>query len=217
MRPEDVMEGTAGAALAGDPMTGEPMSQANLQPGETGGTPLSAAEAKKGPDVARSESAEGAHKLLCNLFPELFQTEQSALSHPQREAERLGSVPPAQALRAVSAHAERVLKELPELATQHNLPVSRLGQAVGQLFSNLRQWFADHLIDEERSYRGTLLGMRHGVDLVLLIRHAARVQGDPGLEGWCTTWLTERVPLVEEVAAQLGWFAVTPKVALQTA
>jgi hypothetical protein len=84
------------------------------------------------------------------------------------------------------------------------------------MFSNLRQWFADHLIDEERSYRGTLLGMRHGVDLVLLIRHAARVQGDPGLEGWCTTWLTERVPLVDEVAAQLGWFAATPKIALQT-
>lgn len=167
-------------------------------------------------DPAHNESAECARKLLSNLFHELFQTEQSAVSHPQREADRLGDVPPAQALRVVSAHAERVLKELPELAEQRNLPTSRFGQTVGQMFSNMRQWFADHLIDEERSYRGTLLGLRHGVDLVLLIRHAARVEGDPGLEGWCTTWLTERVPLVDEVAAQLAWFASTPKVALNS-
>lgn len=168
-------------------------------------------------DPAHNESAECAHKLLSNLFHELFQTEQSAASHPQREAERLGSVPPAQALRAAAAHAEQVLKDLPELAARHNLPTSRIGQSVGQLFSNVRQWFADHLLDEERSYRGTLLGLRHGVDLVLLVRHAARVEGNPALEGWCTTWLTERVPLVDEVAAQLAWFAATPKVALHAA
>lgn len=217
MRLEDETEGVAGAMLAGDPMTGKPMSQGNTQTAGTDRAPVSAAEAKKGPDLANSESAECAHKLLVKLFHELFQTEQSAVSHPQREAERLGSVPPAQALRETSAHAERVLKELPELAAQHNLPTSRIGQSVGQLFSNMRQWFADHLLDEERSYRGTLLGLRHGVDLVLLIRHAARVEGDPGLEGWCTTWLTERVPLVDEVAAQLAWFGATPQVALHTA
>ena len=68
----------------------------------------------------------------------------------------------------------------------------------------------DRLIEPERSYRGTLAGMRHGVDLVELIFQVAQVQGRRELQQWCARWLTERRPLVEAVAAELAWFAQSP-------
>ncbi|MFO0576531.1 MAG: hypothetical protein U1A78_21205 [Polyangia bacterium] len=169
----------------------------------------SAAQRPEPPEVI-----DRSHQLLQTLFHELFQTEQSAALHPEREARRLGTVPPADALRQVAEHARRVLVELPELASRRQLPVSRIGQMMGRMFSHARTWFADHLIQPERSYRGTLLGMRHGVDLVTLIRDSALVEGDAELAEWCARWLLEREPLVEAVAAQLQWFAETPDAAL---
>ena len=47
------------------------------------------------------------HALLKRLFGELVQAERSAMKHPRREADRLGAGPPAQALAAVSEHAEQ--------------------------------------------------------------------------------------------------------------
>lgn len=150
------------------------------------------------------------HQLLETLFQELFQTEASAKWHPQREARRLGEVPPAQALRAVSEHASQILQELPVLARQQALKVGTLGKTMGILLSTMRHWVLDRLIEPERSYRGTLAGMRHGVDLVELIFQVAQVQGRRELQQWCARWLTERRPLVEAVAAELAWFAQSP-------
>lgn len=156
-------------------------------------------------DMAKCEQ-----ELLKTLTHELFQTERSADVHPQREADRLGDVPPAEALRTVSAHAREVLQELPALAKKHGLPDSFAGQAIGEFFSDMRQLVADRLIDPERSYRGTLLGLRHGLDLVELIRQVARVRGNGELADWCAGWLAKRQPLVDAVAAQLAWFAQFP-------
>ncbi len=152
-------------------------------------------------------------ELLRSLFHELFQTEQSAHRHAMRECERLGATGPGDALRAISTHAVGVLRELPALARDEQLPVSRLGQLVGTMFSKARDLFADRLIDEERSYRGTLLGMRHGVDLVKLIRHVADASGRVEIGGFCTRWLETREPLVAAVEQQLSWFAHHPDVA----
>ena len=152
--------------------------------------------------------------LLETLFHELFQTETSAKWHPQREARRLGEVPPARALRAVSEHATAVLAELPELARKHGLPVSGFGKTAGFLLSTMRQWVLDRLIEPERSYRGTLGGMRHGVDLVELISQVARAQHHRELAQWSARWLSERRPLVEAVAAELAWFARSPEEAV---
>lgn len=153
-------------------------------------------------------------RLLETLFHELFQTETSAKWHPQREARRLGEVPPARALRAVSEHATVVLQELPELARKYDLPVSGLGKTAGFLLSTMRQWVLDRLIEPERSYRGTLGGMRHGVDLVELISQVAQAQNRRELAQWCARWLSERRPLVEAVAAELAWFAQSPESAV---
>lgn len=157
--------------------------------------------------------------LLITLFRELFQTEQSARLHPLREAERLGDAPPSEALRAVAEHATRALSELSGLAERNDLPVSLAGTAVGAFFLNCREFVADQLIDQlvetERSYRGTLIGVRHGVDLVELISHVAAAQGKQELVDWCEGWLQERKPLVDELVQSLQWFAQSPEKATE--
>ena len=67
---------------------------------------------------------------------ELFQTERSAYRHPIREAKRLGDVPPAIALRAVAAHANEVLDELPKLARARGLAVAGVEREL--------EWFGHH-------------------------------------------------------------------------
>lgn len=154
------------------------------------------------------------HELLESLFHELFQTETSATKHPAREARRFGTSPPGRALRAVAEHANRALASLPAVAAESGLPVSGTGSRIGALLSRLRQLVADRLVDTERSYRGTLLGLRHGVDLVHLVREVADREGIDALVQWCDDWLIERTPLVECVAGELAWFAEEPSVAL---
>jgi hypothetical protein len=156
-------------------------------------------------------------RLLRNLSRELFQTETSASLHCRREAKRLGDAPPSRVLHDVAQHADAVLGELPPLCGRYDLPVSQPGMAIGALFSALRERFADHLIERERSYRGTLLGMRHGVDVVLLLRHAAEQQGYSDLVQFCERWLSSRVPLVSAAEEQLVWFARHSDTALEFA
>lgn len=137
---------------------------------------------------------------------ELFQTERSAYRHPIREAARLGDVPPAIALRAVAAHANEVLDELPELARARGFTIAGVGAVIGEVFSDVRHFFADRLIDRERSYRGTLLGMRHGIDLVRLLRASAEDESDTELASWCERWANVRERLVAGVERELDWF-----------
>lgn len=152
-----------------------------------------------------------------NLTRELFQTETSALRHSNREADRLGDTPPAVALRQVAAHASSILEQLPALAERNAMILSKGGAAVGELFSQLRDKFADALIDSERSYRGTLLGMQHGLGVVHLLRHFAAVNGKPDLAQFCLSWIAVRTPLVEAVRDQLQWFAEHPTEAVKLA
>ena len=159
--------------------------------------------------------AEAHQELLHTLFIELFQTEQSADVHSRREADRLGSEPPAKALRAVADHAKGALIELTALAEARGFSATRGGMAVGSFFSAVRCILADRLIDRERSYRGTLLGMRHGVDLVRSVRFVAEAAGDTALAATLDTWLRARAPLVDSVASELAWFARNPDRALE--
>lgn len=153
-------------------------------------------------------------KLLDTLVRELYQAERAAQRHGALEADRLGGVPPASAMRAVARDADAVLRELPALSRKLGLPVSPPGVSMGTLFSILRTTVADRLIDKERSYRGTLLGLRHGVDLVRLLRSAARTDKHKDLATWCGAWLERREPLVDEVAHHLTWFGRHPSQAL---
>lgn len=166
-------------------------------------------------DLRQSFDARGVWLDL--LAHEMFQTEQSACDHPRVEADRLGDVPPARALRAVAGHATAALAELTPLMRRNKLVVSPGGRAVGAAFSRVRDHLADLLLSSEKSYRATLLGMRHGVDLVELVMSTARADDDPELADWCERWLEIRRPLVEAAARELVWFAEHPERATDAA
>jgi hypothetical protein len=170
---------------------------------------------KQGPTAVERVSEE--HSWLANLSRELFQTEQSARRHPRVEVERLGDVPPARVLRGVAGHADEALAELPELMKQYDLPVSLGGISVGSAFSILRDRLADLMLSAERSYRATLLGMRHGVDLVVLLEQVARRDGATALADWCVVWLERRRELLDDAERALEWFAAHPERAQQAA
>ena len=149
--------------------------------------------------------------IVTRAWGELFQTERSAERHSNVEADRLGDGPPAAALRAVSAHATRALGSLEVLARARNHEAAASGRAVGDFFSGMRRKLADLTLTQEVSYRGTLLGMRHGIDLVTLVHHAS--SSDTELHAWTASWLEHRQPLVDAVARELQWFAAHPDAA----
>lgn len=136
---------------------------------------------------------------------ELFQTEESAVEHCAREAARLMGTPLASPLLQVAGHAKASLSSLPSSVRAR--PRMKLGRALGGVMSVVRNAFVDRMIDRERSFRGTLLGMRHGIDLVRTLGPVGKRAGDAELVHWCDRWLMARVPLVEDCAAQLSWFS----------
>ena len=151
--------------------------------------------------------------LFEKLGRELFQAETSAVVHASREAGRLLGTPLADVLLRIATHARESLVVLPPsfLSRDHQ----RLGQLSGRLFSTIRQVVVDRLVDRERSYRGTLLGFHHGVDLVRLMLPLAGTRGEFEFEAWCVRWLEVREDLVELATAQLDWFATHPREAVQ--
>jgi len=160
---------------------------------------------------------KAAASLLSRLFIELFQTEESALEHPRIEAERLGDVEPGRAMAAVYEHAARALEGLRELSRSEGLESTSMGIRIGDFFSAVRDAVADRALDREKSYRGTLLGMHHGADLVCLVESFARTHNRAALASWCRAWLDERLPLIERATAALSWFAENPARALEGA
>jgi hypothetical protein len=155
------------------------------------------------------------HKLRTKLCRELAQSEQSARIHPLREARRLGKVPPAAALRTIADHAAMMRPRFEAL--MRDQPAGRrVGRWVGKLFSALRHGLFDRMIDTERSFRGTLLGLRHGVDTARLLREVAARLGDVYLVAFCDELLARRLPLIARAEATLSWFADQPSRALQS-
>jgi hypothetical protein len=88
--------------------------------------------------------------------------------------------------------------------------VSHAGALVGAALSELRDKLSDPLIHSERSYRGTLLGTRHGLDLVKMIAFAADATGKLPFESFGQSWLTTRTVLVLRAEAAMSWFAQHP-------
>ena len=165
--------------------------------------------------AAAAAHAQSHDKLLATLFFELFQTEQSAIAHPSREADRYRDTPPAMALLAIADHAKSMLPDIEQLAQERDIKLTRTGKVVGEMFSVIRDAVVDRLVSSEKSYRGTLIGVRHGVDLVHLIAAVAEESNDRDLVRFTTGWMRDREPLVERAAAALSWFARHPEVAVR--
>jgi len=155
------------------------------------------------------------HKLRTKLCRELAQSEQSARTHCLREARRLGKAPPASALRTIADHAALMRPRFEALMRDQPAGL-RLGRWVGKLFSALRHGLFDRVIDTERSFRGTLLGLHHGIDTARLLREVARRLDDAYLVAFCDELLARRLPLMARAEASMVWFADQPRRALQS-
>lgn len=156
-------------------------------------------------------------KLRAKLCRELAQSERSADVHTRREARRLGDVPPARALFALGEHARQQRPGFEALACRRQPERGiQIARFIGEMFSVVRTLIADRIIDAERSFRGTLLGFRHGVDITRLLREVAIRTGDRELIAFCDSWLEGRLTLVHDAERQLAWFAEVPARALQS-
>ncbi|HUS29975.1 MAG TPA: hypothetical protein VMZ53_15825 [Kofleriaceae bacterium] len=90
----------------------------------------------------------------------------------------------------------------------HSLVTGRGG--ISATLSTLRQLVTDRIHDSERAYRAALLDLRHGLDVVRVMREVARLEELFALIRWCDDWLAARRTLVSRVEAQLAWFAEQP-------
>lgn len=153
-------------------------------------------------------AASERRRLLDKLLRELQRSETQAIEAPPREARRLGESAPVLALRDVAAHAERMRARLLRALDGHGLAPSE--SRIGATFSTLRQLVADKVYDAERAFRGTLLDLRHGVEVVNVLREISRAEELFAVIRWCDDWLGARRTLVARVEAQLAWFAEQP-------
>ncbi len=148
------------------------------------------------------------------LGRELAQAEYDAARHTAREASRLGDVPPAARMRAIAAHAEEIRPRFQELVASRQPVGALLGRAVGELFSDTRHFVVDRILSAERSYRATLLGLRHGLDVARLLREVARVDKDSELVELCDDLISDREALLEAAQDSLAYFATHCDVAM---
>lgn len=163
-------------------------------------------------------------ELLSSLLTEVFQAERSGAEHPAREAERLGDTPPGRAMRAISVDCTRALEELRVIALRPDVDVDvgvgaarSIGERIGGAFSVVRETVGDVFVTRQMSYRGTLLGVHHGVDVIMLLRNVAESAGDAEVVEWCMRTLDSRRPLLESAQHELTWFAREPERALEPA
>ncbi len=153
-----------------------------------------------------------ARSLLESLFPEVMQTEMSAVLHCDREATRLDGRA-GRPMHQVSKHARASLAKLERMGKARGFAPPSIGKSIGRIFSETRDKVADRLVSAETSYRGTMIGMRHGYDLLSLTHAVARETGDEELAAFCSSWLETRGPLIEDAAKTLSWFAHHPAAA----
>lgn len=149
-------------------------------------------------------------RLAPSLLAELFELEEDSYRLSLREAKRIGCGPPASALRAVAAHANEALEELPALAKARSVRIGSIGALAFDTMRRVWDVVMDQIVDHEHAYRRALTALRRGIDLVRLVHAAARDEGDDKLAIWCQRWLDGREPLVEDAADQLEWFARHP-------
>jgi hypothetical protein len=147
-------------------------------------------------------------RLLDKLLRELVRSEAQASEHVTREARRIGDTPPVAALRDVATHAIEMRPRFDQLLDGHGLVSAKSG--IAATLSSLRHLVTDRMQDPERAYRGALLDMRHGLDVVRVLRDVARLEELFALIRWCDDWLAARRTLVARVEAQLAWFADQP-------
>ena len=152
-----------------------------------------------------SSGASDRRRYLDKLLRELVRSEAQAIEHAPREAKRIGETPPVDALRDVATHALSMRPRFNMTVEGHSLSLARGG--ISATLLTIRQLVTDRIHDAERAYRAALLDLRHGLDVVRVLREVARIEELFALIRWCDDWLDARRTLVARVEAQLAWFA----------
>ncbi len=148
--------------------------------------------------------ARRATRLIDKLVREVVRAETQALEHATREARRIGDADPTHALRAVAAHAQTMQPRFATMVSSHGLALPRSKH--GSRLAILRNFMTDHVTDAEHAFRSALMDLRHGVDVVQLLREVVHREELFGLIRWSDDWLGARRTLVARVEAQLPWF-----------
>lgn len=156
-------------------------------------------------------------RLLASLSRELLSAERAVARNCPREAERLGSSPPAVVLRAVAGHANDSATELALLREACEIPTLTISQRLVLFISSARSSMLDTLLPKQMSYRARLADLHRGIDTARLMRSAARVTGYLEIADWCDRWLSVRAPLLELSGDELSWFAENPSRAMARA
>lgn len=146
-------------------------------------------------------------RLLHKLIRETARSEAQAIDHPAREGKRIGPMPPVEALQLVAEHATGMQERLVAMLDAHGLEPALPRGGIGAALVSLRHLVVDRVVDPERAYRTALLDLRHGIEVVKLLRDLARRDVLFGLIRWCDDWLRARRTLVARAEAQLDWFA----------
>lgn len=152
--------------------------------------------------------------LLGSLFIEVSQAEESARVHPKREAKRLGACPPAAAMLRVSEHGAESLRRVRELAKARGFEKQTKGSILGHLLSDVRTFGTDLFLSPDKTYRGTLMGIHHGIDAMLLLEDVAIERNDQELADFCASWVAKRRQLTAAAEDALSWFAQNSDAAL---
>jgi hypothetical protein len=156
-------------------------------------------------------------ELLGATLRELFQAERSATRHPRIESDRLGATPPGDAMEELARHADRSLDELDDVARVRGVVPASGAKGIGRALSTIRNQVTDLVTTTEQSYRFTLLGIRHSMDLVRLLRELGIDAADDDLKAWCERWLLRRLELIGDAETALAWFAEHADVAIRPA
>ncbi|MBX3233457.1 MAG: hypothetical protein KIT84_37800 [Labilithrix sp.] len=155
-------------------------------------------------------SSPPSSRLSPSLLAELYELEEDAYRLAIREAKRIGSGPPAAALRAVAAHASESLDDLRTKARERRVRIGSLGALALDTLHRLRDVAVDPFVDHEHAYRRALTALHRSIDLVRVEEAAAREEGDDALADWCMRWLRTRERLVGAASDELAWFGRHP-------
>src|SRR3989442_579354 len=120
-----------------------------------------------------SDAPSDRQRLLDKLVRELVRSELQAVEHPAREARRIGESAPVVALRDVALHAMQLRPRLHQVLTAQGLLHGTGG--LGATLTTLRYLVVDRVHDPERAFRAALLDLRHGLDVVRVLREVSRL------------------------------------------
>lgn len=150
---------------------------------------------------------EDSRRLLEKLVRETARAEAQAMEAPEREARRMGASPPVEALVEIADHAELMQRRFARMLEGHDPALYLTHGGLGTTLTSLRHLVVDRVVHAERAYRTVLLDLRHGIEVVKLLREITRRQMLFGLVRWCDDWLGARRTLVARAEARLSWFA----------